>query len=58
MWKTSSSKEIFNHPRLTLIEDEVILPNGVQITYLKYKDDGGCCATIIAKNDDGKILIQ
>jgi ADP-ribose pyrophosphatase len=57
MWKTVSSKEIFNHPRLTLIEDEIILPNGHRINYLKDKDNGGCAVTIITKRD-GKILIQ
>ncbi len=57
MWKTVSSKEIFNHPRLTLIEDEIILPNGHKISYLRFKDDGSCAVTIIAKKD-GKILIQ
>jgi ADP-ribose pyrophosphatase len=57
MWKTVSSKEIFNHPHLTLIEDEIILPNGYKISYLKDKDNGGCAVTIIAKRD-GKILIQ
>lgn len=57
MWKTISSKEIFNHTRLTLIEDEIILPNGKKTNYLKHKDDGSCCVTIIAKKE-GKILIQ
>jgi len=57
MWKTVSSKEIFNHPRLTLIEDEIILPSGHKISYLKDKDNGGCAVTVIAKRD-GKILIQ
>jgi len=57
MYKKISSKEIFNHPRLTLIEDEIILPSGIKTTYLKQKDDGSCCVTIIAKKD-GKILIQ
>lgn len=58
MWKTISSKEIFNHPRLSLIEDEIILPSGVKTKYLKYKDDGSCAVTIITKRDDGKILLQ
>lgn len=57
MWKTVSSKEIFHHPRLTLIEDEIILPSGHTFNYLKNKDDGSCAVTIIAKRD-GKILIQ
>jgi len=58
MWKTVSSKEIFNHPRLSLVEDEVILPSGIKTTYLKYKDDGQCAVTVIAKRNDGKILLQ
>ncbi len=57
MWKTVSSKEIFSHPRLTLIEDDVILPNGHKTKYLKYKHNGGCAVTVIAKKD-GKILVQ
>lgn len=58
MWKTLSSKEIFNHPRLTLIEDEVLLPNGTKTTYLKYKDSGRRGATIICRRDDNKILLS
>jgi len=58
MWKTVSSKEVFKHPRLTLVEDEVILPNGIKTKYLKHKDSGGCAATVIAKKEDGKILLQ
>lgn len=58
MWKIISSKEIFSHHRLSLIEDEIVLPNGVKTTYLKYKDDSSCAATIIAKRGDGKILLQ
>ena len=57
MWKTISTKEIFSHPRLSLIEDEVILPNGIKTNYLKFKDIGNC-VTIIAKRTDGKILLQ
>ena len=57
MWKLISSKEIFKHPRLTLIEDEVILPSGIKTFYLRFKDTGDCCATIIARKN-GKILVQ
>lgn len=58
MWKQLSTKEIFNHPRLSLLEDEVELPNGTRTTYLKYKDDGHCAATLIVKRGDGNILLQ
>ena len=56
-WQTLSSKEIFAHPRLTLIEDEVLLPNGNKTDYLKYKEthDG---ATLICRQADGKILVS
>jgi ADP-ribose pyrophosphatase len=57
MWQTLSSKEIFSHPRLTLIEDEVLLPNGSKTSYLTYKDTGNV-ATLICKNAEGKILLQ
>lgn len=58
MWRIISSKEVFTHPRLSLIEDEVMLPNGNKTKYLKFKDDGHCAVTIIAKRNDGKILLQ
>lgn len=57
MWKTLSSKEIFSHPRLTLIEDEVLLPSGLQTSYLTFKKTGNC-ATVICRDDQGRILLQ
>ncbi len=57
MWKTLSSKEIFNHSRITIIEDKVLLPNGKETTYIKYAYKGDY-VTIIAKNSEGKILLQ
>lgn len=58
MWKTVSSKEVFNHPRLSLWEDDVVLPDGTETKYLKIKDDGRSVAMVIAKREDGKILLQ
>jgi len=57
MWKTLSSKEIFKHPRITIIEDKVLLPNGKESSYIKYAYEGDA-VTIIAKNLEGKILLQ
>lgn len=57
MWKTLSSKEILKHPRLTVIEDVVLLPNGKETTYIRYAYTGDA-VTIIAKNSEGKILLQ
>lgn len=58
MWRQLTSKEIFHHPRLTLIEDDVLLPDGQQTKYLRYKDDGSSIATLICKKSDDMILFQ
>ena len=58
MWEQLSSKVIFKHPRLTLTEDNVLLPSGKRIKYLKYQSNGGGAATVICKRPDGKILFQ
>lgn len=58
MWRTISSSIIFKHPRITLIEDVVELPNGQQTTYLRFGDHGGSAVTIIAINEDGAILVE
>jgi ADP-ribose pyrophosphatase len=58
MWKTLSSKKIFEHPFITLVEDKVLLPSGVKTTWLKYTERTGCSATIICRREDGRILIQ
>ena len=57
MWKKISSKEVFAHPKVTLVEDEVELPSGVRLNYLysKHIVDG---ATVICRRPDGKILVQ
>lgn len=57
MWKQLSSKEIFTHPRLTIIEDRVMLPNGTETDYIKFKETGNT-VTIICKNLENKILLQ
>ncbi len=57
MWKTLSSKKIFSHPRITLLEDQVLLPNGTKTDYLKFESRGNS-ATLICKNEKGQILIQ
>lgn len=57
MWKILKTTEIFRHPRLTLLEDDVILPDGTESTYLKFlnKADG---ADIVAINEKNEVLLQ
>lgn len=55
-WKVVSSREIFKHKRITLAEDEIILPSGQKTEYLLFKFDYNA-ATIIPRRQDGKIMI-
>jgi ADP-ribose pyrophosphatase len=57
MWKILSSKEIFNHQYLTLIEDNILLSCGTKINYLKFKDKGNS-VTLISKRNNGEILLS
>ena len=55
-WKKISSKVIFKHPRVTLIEDTVELPTGKRVTYLRYNQKNNA-VTVIAQHD-GEILVE
>jgi ADP-ribose pyrophosphatase len=56
MWKQLSTKQIFTHPRMTLVEDEVQVPNGAVISYLTvvHRSD----STTIICLDGHKVLVQ
>ena len=56
-WKRLGSKKLFEHPRLTVFEDEVELPSGLQTKYLHFASAPGT-GMVIARNNDGKFLIQ
>lgn len=36
-WKSLGTKTLFSHPRLTVVEDEVLLPTGTVTTYMRYE---------------------
>jgi 8-oxo-dGTP pyrophosphatase MutT (NUDIX family) len=55
-WKRINSKKVFEHPRLTVLEDEVELPNGRKVPYLRFSS-GGKGVTVICIRDDS-ILLQ
>lgn len=55
-WQIIEQEVIFEHPRLVLIEDLVLLPNGEQAKYLRYKRTSDA-ATVVAIQD-GRILLQ
>lgn len=56
-WKTVKSREIFKHPRIVLIEDDVELPNKARVKYLRFKNLGNV-VTIICQRNDRKILLS
>lgn len=57
MWKKLSSKTLFTHPRITLIEDEIELSNGSKTNYLRFDNISNVVA-VICKREDGRILMQ
>lgn len=56
-WKKERSSVVFKHPRLTVVEDDVVLANGNHTTYLcfEHKSDA---VLVIPVRKDGKILMQ
>src|SRR5688572_6671095 len=57
-WKTLSSKELLNHPRMQVVEDEVELPDGSITSYIRMAPGAMGSATVIAINDADEILLQ
>jgi ADP-ribose pyrophosphatase len=57
-WKFISRKTILEHPRLHLVEDQVELPNGTQVPYLRESLATRQSVTIIALNINDEILLQ
>ncbi len=55
MWKQLRQKEIFKHPRITLLEDEVLLPDGSITNYLTFANTNDSI-TIICQKDDQILL--
>ncbi|MEO6760866.1 MAG: NUDIX hydrolase [Candidatus Saccharimonadales bacterium] len=49
-WKKITTRTLFTHPRLTLVEDEVILPQGKSTKYLRY-DGLPDYVTVIVERD-------
>ncbi len=56
-WRKLHEDIIFEHPRIVLAEDTVLLPDGSKTTYLKFKGNKDV-ATVIAIRGDGCILLQ
>lgn len=57
MYQRRSSKTIFVHPRLTVVEDQIELPDGQTGDYLWFEGGRGG-VTVIARDGAGKILVE
>ncbi len=55
-WKRKCSVVLLDHPRLKVLEDEVILPDGKQIKYLRFGKTHDS-VTIIVQGKEEKILL-
>jgi len=56
-WKKLKSKQILEHPRLNVFEDEVELPSGHKTSYVHFGTVNDAAIVIVIR-EDGKILIQ
>lgn len=57
-WKFISRKTLFDHPRMTIVEDEVLLPNNKQIAYIREAPSKNHSVAIVALDNQGRILLQ
>lgn len=55
-WKCQKTKTLFQHSRITIVEDDVKLPSGKVTQYLRFAN-GGQRVTVICLKDN-KILLQ
>ena len=56
-WRKISSRHILDHPRMQLVEDEVELPSGKKIQYLRQEYSGRGGVIVICRKGN-KILVQ
>lgn len=57
-WTRLSSSKLFEHPRLSVYEDRVKLPNGYETKYLHFGDSLMDATMILAINDSEQVLLQ
>lgn len=54
-WKRTGTTTLFSHPRLTVVEDDVTLPDGHQTKYLRFEGLESYDYVTIIATDDGKM---
>lgn len=56
MWKKLRTKILLSHARHTVVEDDVVLPNGEHIKYLRFENKGDAASVVCVKDD--MLLVQ
>jgi ADP-ribose pyrophosphatase len=56
MYKTISSRTLLTHPRLTVVEDTIELPDGQTGEYVRFAHQDA--VSLIVRGADGRLLIQ
>ncbi len=56
-WRRIDSTTLLDHTRLTVVEDKVELPNGIETKYLHFSEIADA-AMVLACNSGGKFLVQ
>jgi len=56
-WRKLKSTKLFEHPRISVFEDDVELPSGIQTKYVHFGKMNDS-SMVLAKNKDGKFLLQ
>lgn len=57
-WKFVSRKILLEHPRMTLVEDAVKLPDGKVVAYLREAPVKGFSVAVFAINNKNEVLLQ
>jgi 8-oxo-dGTP pyrophosphatase MutT (NUDIX family) len=55
-WPVLASRILFSHPRLTILEDTVLLPSGQQTTWLRFPNSRDVVA-IICLDHNNRVLV-
>ncbi len=56
-WRFKTSRILLDHPRIRIVEDDLVLPDGQEISWLRYENMRDF-VVIIAIQDNNLVLIQ
>ena len=57
MFRKQGSRVLLSHPRLTVVEDDILLPDGSASTYLRFAGSE-FAVTLLCRRPDGAFLLQ